>query len=137
MYDFDVIYSNGEMIPSICDRGMPLIQIVPGLYPAEKQEAEQMLRELVEMESGEMEMTLECVKDDVTAIDVCRAEDEIDRVLDILSEVQSIIKSKEAKRLLKKAIDALEDDVRHELECVDTCVELTLERINKFLEKGK
>lgn len=137
MYDFDVMFENEEWVSCVLDHGEPIIQIVPGLTANKKFEAEKTLETWVGMENGEIDATLECVKDDIVGIDTAQVEYELDGILDILQEVRAIVKSKRAKELLENAIDRIEDDVRYLLGSIDTSTELACERINEFLEKNK
>lgn len=134
MYSYDVIFENGELLACVLDEGEPIIKIVPGLIANKKFEAEETLQTLVENENDTADFVLESVKDQIVSIDAVDTQYQIDETIDILDKIQNIIKSKEAKRLLKRVFDKLEQ-IHRRLDSFDTSIELACEEINEFLEK--
>ena len=135
-FSVDEIFANGEWVTGILYDNQPVAMMVPGLNGRQKREVEEKFQEWVGVENEDVELFLDCVKDDISGIDAVNVQYEIGHVVDILQEVRGIVKSKRAKELLRNAISRLEDDIYEMLDDVDTSTELALERINKFLEKN-
>lgn len=135
-FSVDEIFANGEWVTGILYDNQPVAMMVPGLNGRQKREVEEKFQEWVGVENEDVEFLLDCVKDDINAIDAVDVQYEIGHVVDVLQEVRGIVKSKQAKELLLNAISRLEDDIYRMLDDVDTSTELALERINKFLEKN-
>lgn len=135
-FSVDEIFANGEWVTGILYDNQPVAMMVPGLNGRQKREVEEKFQEWVGVENEDVELFLDCVKDDINAIDAVDVQYEIGHVVDVLQEVRGIVKSKQAKELLLNAISRLEDDIYKMLDDVDTSTELALERINEFLEKN-
>lgn len=135
-FTVDEIFANGEWVTGILYDNQPVAMMVPGLNGRQKREVEEKFQEWVGVENEDVELFLDCVKDDISGIDAVNVQYEIGHVVDVLQEVRGIVKSKQAKELLLNAISRLEDDIYRMLDDVDTSTELALERINKFLEKN-
>lgn len=135
-FSVDEIFANGEWVTGILYDNQPVAMMVPGLNGRQKREVEEKFQEWVGVENEDVELFLDCVKDDISGIDAVNVQYEIGHVVDVLQEVRGIVKSKQAKELLRNAISRLEDDIYEMLDDVDTSTELALERINKFLEKN-
>lgn len=135
-FSVDEIFANGEWVTGILYDNQPVAMMVPGLNGRQKREVEEKFHEWVGVENEDVELFLDCVKDDIAGIDAVNVQYEIGHVVDVLQEVRGIVKSKQAKELLLNAISRLEDDIYGMLDDVDTSTELALERINKFLEKN-
>lgn len=135
-FSVDEIFANGEWVSGILYDNQPVAMMVPGLNGRQKREVEEKFQEWVGVENEDVELFLDCVKDDISGIDAVDVQYEIGHVVDVLQEVRGIVKSKQAKELLLNAISRLEDDIYTMLDDIDTSTELALERINKFLEKN-
>lgn len=135
-FSVDEIFANGEWVTGILYDNQPVAMMVPGLNGRQKREVEEKFQEWVGVENEDVELFLDCVKDEISGIDAVNVQYELDRVVDVLQEVRGIVKSKQAKELLRNAISRLEDDIYKMLDDIDTSTELALERINEFLEKN-